>query len=1222
MSDSERIENLDGVLAELRPALRGGIKDLAERLLGDRNEALSTNREWRWGSKGSIAIVVDGAKRGACVDYEEDWSGDPIRLIQRERSCDFLGAVRWGASWAGIDIGEATEPPDPAAAFKRKADQARQRAAQAAEEAAERLEAIRRAGWWWEQRKPLPGTLGAFYLTSRGISAPADGWPAAVAFLPADTVTLGVGKEQRKYPVAGALIVSATDDAGTVCAVQRIYLDAAGHNVRDAGGNKIKRTTGALRDTGAVVRLPGPVDDPLLLAEGPETGLSLWLATGHETRIAIGAISNHMPPTGRRVVVCRDDDAQQSPADKALTRAIAAWRKADVDLVVAAPWPARRDDRSDFNDVLVQGGIDAVRARVDAALFPYGEPPARLSVQAGRQQIEAQCHAFFDMAQTWGDRHTGLQPSAENYDDWQYEDEPSTDPTDGPPSRLICVDVGSGKSDAARRHAAAFLGTLRAAGDRRSVVMAVPMRRLSTEQEQQFSAMPEAAGLRARIWYGRNADNPAELGAAMCRNLDLVREVSVLKLDIEKRACAVCPFGPKGDGSCAYLAQKKQRADIWFVAHAALFSAKPKAIGEVAALIVDESPINAALEGVEKPIVLPLDVLNRHDSMPSITSAWDAHRLSFLRTAARDLVIDLADGPLNRTDMMGKNMTASSASEAAKLEWLTQIDVELKPEMTRAERAAALQQAQRNADLGRRVMLWQALAALLADDGPERSGWVTLVTSDPDEDGQVERSLLLKGCRRVSKGWIAPTLCLDATGSVDLLRQVWPNVQAVADIRLQTPHMKIWQAADSSHSLSRLAVKSAYSDDERAHRGRNLRKLHATLHRVARAYAPAPVLIVVQKAIAEALADLPPLPSNIERDPDTGLLPWHNSVRGIDRWGHVRAVVVVGRTLPSSSDATRAAEALTGCAIPFADYERATVAREMGDGTMASAEARRHPHPLAEAWRWQVCEGEVVQIIGRGRGVNRTAANPLDVLVLTDVVLPVPVQLLPADHVAPSLDDRMIAAGGIAWRNGAHAAQALPDIWPNPRSADKALEREKATAASFATFPYIKSSNTGMSQTSGPRGGCGLVKVEYQQAGAGKRPAVAWIYPEVIPDPTATLMERLGKLAFCRVSPPQQVMTKPSKAMPVLIKAGDDLPPLEAGPPNGIFRIGPRGSAPRGTVVTWGMTTNPSPKPPDPPARAPIPKPIDQLDVLPIRAFVFVQEQVQARLGPISKSAA
>jgi hypothetical protein len=149
---------------------------------------------------------------------------------------------------------------------------------------------------------------------------------------------------------------------------------------RDDRGEKIKRSRGAFRDARAVVRMPGPVDGPLLLAEGAETALSVWSATQHETWAAIGGISNFRPPTGRRVVVCRDDDAAQSPADKALTRTLAAWRTAGIHAVVASPWPVRRGDRSDFNDVLQDGGVVAVRARIAAALDPGANrtppPPA------------------------------------------------------------------------------------------------------------------------------------------------------------------------------------------------------------------------------------------------------------------------------------------------------------------------------------------------------------------------------------------------------------------------------------------------------------------------------------------------------------------------------------------------------------------------------------------------------------------------------------------------------------------------------------------------------------------------------------------------------------------------------------------------------------------------------------------------------------------------------
>jgi putative DNA primase/helicase len=48
----------------------------------------------------------------------------------------------------------------------------------------------------------------------------------------------------------------------------------------------------------------------------------------------------------------------------------------------------------------------------------------------------------------------------------------------------------------------------------------------------------------------------------------------------------------------------------------------------------------------------------------------------------------------------------------------------------------------------------------------------------------------------------------------------------------------------------------------------------------------------------------------------------------------------------------------------------------------------------AEAVRWCICEGELVQAMGRGRGVNRSAATPLEIDLLTDVVLPVTVDAL------------------------------------------------------------------------------------------------------------------------------------------------------------------------------------------------------------------------------------
>ena len=63
----------------------------------------------------------------------------------------------------------------------------------------------------------------------------------------------------------------------------------------------------------------------------------------------------------------------------------------------------------------------------------------------------------------------------------------------------------------------------------------------------------------------------------------------------------------------------------------------------------------------------------------------------------------------------------------------------------------------------------------------------------------------------------------------------------------------------------------------------------------------------------------------------------------------------------------------------------------MRDGTGRKVEGNQHPDPRAEAVRWAICEAELIQAIGRGRGVNRSADNPLQIDILTNVCLPIEV---------------------------------------------------------------------------------------------------------------------------------------------------------------------------------------------------------------------------------------
>ena len=72
-------------------------------------------------------------------------------------------------------------------------------------------------------------------------------------------------------------------------------------------------------------------------------------------------------------------------------------------------------------------------------------------------------------------------------------------------------------------------------------------------------------------------------------------------------------------------------------------------------------------------------------------------------------------------------------------------------------------------------------------------------------------------------------------------------------------------------------------------------------------------------------------------------------------------------------------------------YPRVARGIRMRDGTGRRVEGNQHPDPRAEAVRWAICEAELIQAIGRGRGVNRTADNPLQIDILTNVCLPIEV---------------------------------------------------------------------------------------------------------------------------------------------------------------------------------------------------------------------------------------
>jgi putative DNA primase/helicase len=98
----------------------------------------------------------------------------------------------------------------------------------------------------------------------------------------------------------------------------------------------------------------------------------------------------------------------------------------------------------------------------------------------------------------------------------------------------------------------------------------------------------------------------------------------------------------------------------------------------------------------------------------------------------------------------------------------------------------------------------------------------------------------------------------------------------------------------------------------------------------------------------------------------------------------------------------------------------------LADGRTAPLSAEAHSDPIAAAMRWSICEGELIESIGRGRGFNCAVDTVLEIDLLTDVVLPVTVNaLVPRSDLKPTRRDLM-ARSGIVLEYAADMAASFP----------------------------------------------------------------------------------------------------------------------------------------------------------------------------------------------------
>lgn len=1104
-SEKDRRERR-GDLSLVRDALNDRAVELVSHLLGaEANRRLSNRREKRWGRKGSFALEATGRKRGQWFDHEAQEGGDLFDLIRRYQVNDFAGAVQWARDWLGWGDGPAPEPrKSDIQRREREERNARKAAREAAGDAAKAATARRK----FAEARPIEGTLGEVYLReTRRIDAPA--WPGAF----------------RWHEKERAVVVVVTDADGEIVAAQTIAVTPDGK--KDVGRWPDKG--GAKTSIGPVgkgaVRLEGADDGPVCICEGPETGLTIWAATGYETLILLGGLgrAENVVPAGRRVILCADDDARNSPGAKSVKRSLNSLRTKGIDARVATPFDVRRGNKGDFNDLTKESGLAAVRKRIDMAATDAEHVTAFIPIADARAQVDTRVGEFFALIEP-------EKKEAEKAESVRQDTEPDPNRSDPasvlpvverPPVHALGITVGVGKTEAALRHASRTLVRLREAGDGRVIVIAVPEHKLSEKIADRFLQTVKADRLKLRvdIWRGREADLPGgEVGEKMCADIETVREAQKLMAKIDREVCRGKCEG-QDDHPCGHLMSCKYRdqfdhdSDMWIVSHQILFHPLPPAIEArgVAALVVDESPWQAGLIGIEGSgiEIEPSWMVSR-----LVPEGMGGERLADIRWRLGRAIARAEEGPVKAADLRAVGFNSETGSFAERQEW------------RRKQDGGYWRHREVNASLRPLVSVWEAVAALMACGGAAASGRLTI--GRRKEDGA--RVLQLSGLASINKDWQVPTLLIDAVLDIELVRPFWPNVENVGQFDVSAPNQFVRQAAGKSWSKGSLEPPKApkwlkggeaigtSQDAAKAPREARAAKATSRARRRARAIIlkrarelGGKLLVIGNKAVVQAM--------NFPPDVCVG---WFGAIAGHDEWRDVRLVAILGRPMPSPQQVERMAGAMTGAAPVTTNgewYGRGDALRlkRGSDGVVrVLAETEIHPDPMAERMRQRICIGELVQAIGRGRGVNRGEDSPVEILVLGDAILPVPVdKFLPDESLWPSPADYMLAEGGVAFEDGTSAAIAYPMLWRTAGAARMALQRARgANRITKESSVTISNNKLTMGECDGARPSDAVRSVRFQRAGNGQELQPACYDPRRIDDPRAEIERMVGPLAM------------------------------------------------------------------------------------------------------------
>jgi putative DNA primase/helicase len=612
------------------------------------------------------------------------------------------------------------------------------------------------------------------------------------------------------------------------------------------------------------------------------------------------------------------------------------------------------------------------------------------------------------------------------------------------------------------------------------------------------------------VFYGREAVDPETPSQKMCRELDRTKEINGALGDVSRQACkngaAECQFYR----TCSYQAQQRLTPRVWIVAHNRLFRERPSFIPQPDFLWIDEQFWGASLNGLEEPkLVMTDDLEEVREVMEGKKSRKvDSSATADLMAASQRMARIL------REEMSGRirkavldNFDAEELRIAYRLEWRRKIELDIKPDMPLATVAAlCMQVADHNQQVKLLTEFWDLMLRTKIGEF-NRSPFLDLQKSISPDKGHKGRKVgnqpagdgvYLAWSDGIHPSWYAPAANTDATMSEKIVRRFYHHIATNHFFNDDpAPHTYIRQITDKRMSKINLVPNKHANPDQRRTQQNNLKRVLRLIAVKARELWPGKLLVICQKDLEKALIDTGKVPQNVE-------LQHFKNHAGQNDWRDVPGLAVIGRTEPGVREVERIARALFGADIAEIEPNDKGAPRwpladghiRLRDGTSVIVKSSHHPDPHVDEMWQQICVAELMQAIGRGRGDDRTEDDPLQVIILTNVPLPLTVdETLTWKEIQPSLAQIMWASGAVpvGYRD---MAAAYPDLFDSAEAARKAIKRENPGQTPIKIGYLINVCP-------------GFQSISYRRPGS-RGPAGRLLYDPARIEPTAWLAEHLG----------------------------------------------------------------------------------------------------------------